>query len=243
MNNVERELYNVIGETEKYSGYDGYDEGDMSYFDGDDMSYFDGDDMSYADGGSTGAPVSDPYVLQYENTTTADVTAYLFGFNDVFGATNFGNPAAVVITSLQGGTYGRLMAQSQNKVFRIGKWRFQSSTTSQLQITVQIAHTDANGKSYTTPMNLSILKDAYQFQQDLIDITKDITIDGNTQLSFTLKGSATLTISMFPVAVFSEKAKINGGSSLNQARAPRLSGKNVAPVVIQTTQNVKGIQG
>jgi hypothetical protein len=33
----------------------------------------------------------------------------------------------------------------------------------------------------------------------------------------------------------------SGGTSLNTARAPRLSGKNVAPVVIQTTQDVRGI--
>lgn len=241
--NIEGELNNVINTTEKFSGYDGYDEGDMSYFDNDDMSYFDGDDMSYADGGNSGnTPTSDPYVLSYENTTTNDVTAVLFGYNDVFGATNFGNPSAVVIVNEQGGTYGRLVSQSQNKAFKIGKWRFQSSSTAQLQITVTIKHTDANGKQYTTPMNLSVLKDAYQFQSDVLDITKPITVDGNTQLSFTLKASTTLVISMFPVAVLSEKAKLNGGHTLNSARAPRLSGKNVAPVVIQTTQNVKGIR-
>ena len=39
------------------------------------------------------------------------------------------------------------------------------------------------------------------------------------------------------------KAKLNGGSFDNTARAPRLSGKNVAPVIIQTSQSVKGIQG
>jgi hypothetical protein len=41
----------------------------------------------------------------------------------------------------------------------------------------------------------------------------------------------------------SSKAALNGGRSLNSARAPRLSGKNVAPVIIQTAQSVKGITG
>jgi hypothetical protein len=48
---------------------------------------------------------------------------------------------------------------------------------------------------------------------------------------------------MFPIAVLSGKAKLNGGAYDNTARAPRLSGKNVAPVIIQTSQSVKGIQG
>ena len=42
---------------------------------------------------------------------------------------------------------------------------------------------------------------------------------------------------MFPVSVLSGKAELNGGSYMNQARAPRLSGKNVAPVIINTNQS------
>jgi hypothetical protein len=240
MNSAEKELFGYINGTERMSGFDSYDsaEGDMSYFD-DDMS-FDSDAFSYANGPSN-APLSDPYVIQYANTTTADVTAIVFGYNDYFGSTNYGNNVATVITNLQGGTYGRLIAQSNNKFFKIGKWRFQSSTSSQLQQTLTLNHVDANGKQYSTPLNLSIMRDAYQQQSDILDVTKTLTIDGNTYISFTLKGSATLVISMFPVAVVSGKAVLNGGTSLNTARAPRLSGKNVAPVVIQTTQDVRGI--
>lgn len=236
----ENELLGFIRGTERMSGMGG-DEGDMSFFDGDDMSFFDNDSMSYADGPATSAPLSDPYVIQYQNTTTSDVTAYLFGFNDYFGSTNYGNPTAVVITNLQGGTYGRLIAQSNNKNFKIGKWRFQSSTSSQLQQTLQIFHVDANGKQYSSPLNLSIMRDAYQQQSDILDVTKTVSVDGDTYITFTLKASATLVISMFPIAVLSGKAVLNGGTNLNVAKAPRLSGKNVAPVIIQTSQDVKGI--
>jgi hypothetical protein len=242
MNKVEKELRGVIEETEKMSGFDSYDEGDMSYFDDDDMSYFDDDDMSYASGAPNAAsPVSDPYVIQYENTTTNNLTAVIFGFNDNFGVANFGNPAGIVITNLQGGSYGRLIAQSNNKFFKIGKWRFQSASTSQLQQTITLSHYDANGKQYSSPLNLSIMKDAYQFQSDVLDIAKTVTVDGNTQVSFPLLASTIMVVTMFPTSVISGKAKLNGGHSLNSARAPRLSGKNVAPVVIQTTQNVAGI--
>ena len=85
------------------------------------------------------------------------------------------------------------------------------------------------------------MRDAYQQQSDILDVTKTITIDGNTFISFPILAGTTLVISMFPIAIVSAKAVLNGGTSLNKAKAPRLSGKNVAPVIIQTSQNVKGI--
>jgi hypothetical protein len=90
---------------------------------------------------------------------------------------------------------------------------------------------------------LAIARDAYQQQNNILDVTKPITVDGNTYLTFSVYANTVLTIAMFPVEVFSQKAALNGGRSLNMAEAPRLSGKNVAPVIIQTAQAVKGITG
>ena len=133
MNSNEKELLNAINGTERMSGYDGYDSfdgDDMSYFD--DMDSFDGDNMSYAGGAPNAASaVSDPYVIQYNNTDVVPHTAILFGYNDYFNVLNFGNNATVIITNLQTGTiagYGRMIAQSNNKFFVIGKWRFQCTT-------------------------------------------------------------------------------------------------------------------
>jgi hypothetical protein len=242
MNSIENELHGYINGTEAMSGFDSYDsyEGDMSYFD-DDYDSFDGDDFSYA-AGTPNVGVSDPYVISYQNTTTATATATVFGYNNFFGdtANNFNN-TGFVVTNLQGGTYGRLIAQSNNKPFKIGKWRFQSTTPTNLQQTMAINHVDANGKTYTVPLNLSIMRDAYQQQSDIIDVTRPVTVDANTFCTLPVAGSSTVVISMFPVSILSGAAELNGGRFMNQARAPRLSGKNVAPVVIQTTQDVKGI--
>ena len=244
MNNFEKELHGYINGTERMSGFDSYDsyEGDMSYFDNDDMSYFDGDDMSFASGmPGDSSQVSDPYVLQYQNTVSTTATAIIFGFNDYFGSTNYGNATQLVITSLQGGTYGRMIAQTNNKPFKIGKMRFQSTTTTNIAQTVTINHVDANGKVFQTPLNLSILRDAYQYQSDIVDVTRPITVDGNTYLTMPVAGSSTIVISFFPTSLISPKARLNGGSLDNRARAPRLSGKNVSPVIIQTSQGVQGI--
>jgi hypothetical protein len=250
MNLNEKELLNAINGTERMSGFDSYDnaEGDMGYFDdfdGDDFDNFDGDDFSYAAGGASTQAISDPYVIQYANTSSSDVTATLFGYNDYFLANSFNNPAAIgVPVTLQGGTYNRLISQTQNKPLKIGKWRFQASGTnisSQLSVTVTINQVDASGKQYSVPLNLSIMRDAYQQQSDIIDVTRPVTVDGNTYLNFTVKGSTTLTISVFPIEIISAKSRLNGGASVNMARAPRLSGKNVAPVIIQTSQGVRGV--
>lgn len=243
MNSSEKELHRFLGVAEKMSGYDGMDyfEGDLSSFD-DDMDYFDGDDaMSYASGNAPAENVSDPYVIQYTNTTAGTLTAVLFGYNNNFQSTTFGNPAGITVTNLQGSSYLALLGQTSNKPLKIGKWRYQSSSSSQLSQTLTISHFDANGKQFSTPLNLSIMRDAYQFQSDILDITKVIVVDANTQITFPLLATTTLVISMFPVAVLSAKAVLNGGTSLNTAIAPRLSGKNVAPVIINTNQRVGGV--
>lgn len=247
MNSTEKELRSYINATEQMSGFDSYDsaEGDMNSFDGDaGFSLADGDSMSYAEGAGQAEGISDPYVIQYQNTTANDVTAIFMGFNDYSSATNYGNPTAVVLSNLQGGTYGRLINQSNNKNFVVGKWRFTASgsnITSQLTQTLTLNHVDANGQNYQKPINMSVLKDLFQFSTDAIDVTKRVTFDGNTYITFTLKASCTLVIAAYPVIVLSGKAVLNGGSNVNKAIAPRLSGKNVAPVIIQTSQDVRGI--
>ena len=250
MNSKEKELYRFLGVAEKMSGYDGMDyfDGDLSSFDDydsyDGMDYFDGDDaMSFATGAAATQNISDPYVIQYENTTPGTLTAVLFGYNNNFNdpTGQFGNPVGITVTNLQGSSYTTLIGQTSNKPLTIGKWRFQSASAGQLSQTLTISHFDANGKQYSTPLNLSIMRDAYQFQSDILDITKTVVVDANTQISFPVLALTTLVISMFPTAVLSSKAVLSGGSSLNRAVAPRLSGKNVAPVIINTNQRVGGV--
>jgi hypothetical protein len=246
MTRNEKELNGYLGFAERMSGYDGMDyfEGDLSSFDDySDYDDFDGDDPQSFATGAMSANVSDPYVIQYSNTTPGTLTAVLFGYNNNFNdpTGQFGNPVGITVTNLQGSSYTALIGQTNNKAFQIGKWRFQSVSAAQLSQTLTISHFDANGKQYSTPLNLSIMRDAYQFQNDILDISKTITVDGNTQITFPLLPLTDLVISMFPVSVLSSKAVLNGGTSLNKAVAPRLSGKNVAPVIINTNQKVGGV--
>jgi len=250
MNEFEKELKGYITGAERMSGFDSYDggynnaEGDMSSFDDDDIAMSAFDDTSSATG-SVIETMSEPYIIQYANSATTDATAVFLGFNDYgFSSPQFGSVASITVTNLQGGSYGRLIAQSNNKPFRVQKWRFQASGTnvsSQLAQTITINYVDANGNTTTKPFNMSVLKDLYQQITDAIDCTKPINFDGNTYLTIPIKASTTLVMSAYPTVILSDKAILNGGTLTNRSRAPRLSGKNVAPVIIQTTQDVKGI--
>ncbi len=244
MNTTEKELHNYIAGTERMSGFDSYDsaEGDMSNFD--DYDSADGD-YSEAAGSAQAEAVSAPYIIQYANTTAGDLTGIFMGFNDYSGAANYGNPTGIVLSNLQGGTYGRLINQSNNKNFVVGKWRFTASgtnITSQLNQTLSLNHVDANGITTTVPINMSVLKDLFQFSTTAIDVTRRCTFDGNTFLTFPVLANTTLVLAAYPTIVLSGKAVLNGGANVNKAIAPRLSGKNIAPVIIQTTQDVRGLQ-
>lgn len=257
MNKTEKELKNYIEGAERMSGMDSYDsyDGESSNFDDDDM------EMSSADGysdasGNAAHTMSEPYIIQYTNTdTTAAHNCVFMGFNDNFNAIAaggsiasgqgvYGNDLAIGVVNVQTGTvggYGRLIAQSNSKVFKAGKWRFISDTPANLNLTLQINYVDGNGNATQKPFNITILKDLYQQITNAVDVTKAINFDGNTFLKFTIAAGSTLQLVAFPTTILSGKAVLNGGHQVNNARAPRLSGKNVAPVIIQTGSSVKGI--
>lgn len=260
MNSKELELRNAIERTERMSGFDDMfnAEGDMEYFndmedfDGEDLENFDGDEMSFASGKTKSKVKADPYVLQYTNySSTTARTAYIFGYNDFFGTANFGNYQAagtwsnttdVGVVNLQGGTYSRLISQSNSSPFTISRWRFQSTTTGQLSVTMTVNYYNGNGALSTYPINLSIQRDMYAMQSDIVEFDKAVYIDGNTYLSFNLLASAVVTISMYPTTIIDAKSRLRGGVSVRNTTAPKLSGKNVGNVIIQTGQSVKGLR-
>jgi len=177
---------------------------------------------------------SDPYILEYENTSDKDTTAVLFGFNDYNGVENFGNPKEVVITSWQGGTYRRLFNQSNNKPFMIGEWRFVSSNPYQINQTLKHFIVDANGCTIQKPMNLAVLKDIYQNVNDTITVKSKTIIDANTFFTFPLKANTKFVISMYPIKIFSLTDFIKDDLKANQYALPSIDGQNTSPIIINT---------
>ena len=104
--------------------------------------------------------------------------------------------------------------------------RFQSSVIRNIQ--TEIFHHKYNlfrGTYKRKEFNLAICMDAYQQQANIVDIRKNWKITRKTHLSGTIQPNSIIIITIFPIMK---------GSDL-----PRISGKNVAPVIIQTTQAIK----
>lgn len=144
--------------------------------------------------------VLDPIVIEYTNPTDKKLTAIIFGFNDFFAFNNFGN-GELIVKNLQTNDngYNRLMCQSGFKPFVFRKARIQSSSMRMLHKTLFINHKGANGNEKRKSINLSAFRDAYQFQNDIIDINcGDTKIDGNTFLELEIDPNTSFCIYIFP---------------------------------------------
>jgi hypothetical protein len=241
---------NSIKRTENMSGFAGdeFSEEGGSFFEGMDEDYgnADGEGDYYASGGSAPVAYSNPYIISVENTGTVSATATVFGFNQTLGQTNFGNPTAIRITDVISGTtagYSLLMGQTVSKPFQIGKWRFESSSSTALLQTLSLQRTDANGFTNSKPLLLSQLKDAYQYQASILESKSTFTIDGNSFFTLLVPAGATITISMYPTVIASVRSEIVTGKLMNRTVPQRTNAKNTPITVINTNENVRSISG
>jgi len=210
-----------------YSGMDG-DEGEITIG-------YDGNSM----GGGVQA-TSQPYILSITNSSSVStVTAIVFGYVDYSAASNYGSPAAVTITNSQGGTYARLLVQSNTKPFNIAKFKFISTNTTQLTQTITVFHVNANGDLFSSPMTLAAENSMFRQDTTILDVTRNVLIDANTYLSIPILASATLTIVMYPTEISSISAPIMGGSITKGYAAPSALSASGTNVVIKTTAPVR----
>lgn len=237
-----------IAATERMSGFDGdeFNEGGAMFSGLEDDGYMgmDGDE-SYASGGSQGVAYTDPYIISIENTGTVSRTATIFGYSQNFGSVNFGNSVDLVFTNIVNptGGYSQLLVQSFTKQFKIGKWRFESTSPTQMLQTLNLYISDANGYTQSKPLPLSQLKDPYQYNAQIVESKKMITVDANTYGTIIIPAGATLTITMYPTMIASIRRKMLGGNELNSTVAPRTAAKNTPITVINTTQPVRSLGG
>ena len=144
---------------------------------------------------------AEPFVVQYTNETDKVQDAILFGYNG-FLKDNFGNPNLTVTSLNEGVYYAQTLRQSDTKNFWIGKVRIMSKDMRwYYDKSISYRLIDANGKEITIPTVIVNHIDAYQQQQDIIDIRRfdNYEINGNTHFSFKVKENSTFVISVFPL--------------------------------------------
>jgi hypothetical protein len=142
----------------------------------------------------------DPIVIKYENTTDKELDAVLFGYDEFYCHKNNGNEDGIVITSLQGGEYSRVLNESRKRTLEIQEWRFMSNNPNQLMITFsknKSKSIDYN-KENREIMNINVLKDLFHYSPNTIVVKKHHSIGSNDYFTFPLKPKTILVIAMYP---------------------------------------------
>jgi hypothetical protein len=169
----------------------------------DQYDYF--DEYNYAGGGSqasnTNPAASLPYILNIQNTATADqANVTVLGANVNINGTNFGNPANIVITMDNGSvTYVQFLQSVISEPFRVGLMYLQSANAQQPFKQLTISYTEPNGRTVNTPITPAL--DPMQQQSGVTVVRHMFPVNANTEILTTILGSATLTLRLYPSEV------------------------------------------
>jgi hypothetical protein len=202
---------------ESYSNMDGWDNAD-SY---DYMA----DDYDYATAGAgADAKASLPFIINIANSTTDDVSDVVFlGANaNLFGATNFGNPAAITIT-MDNGTvsYTEFLESVKSEPFKVGLMYLQSANTSQPFKQLTINYKEPNGRETTLPVSPAL--DPMQQQGGVTIVRHKFPVNAFTKLTTTILASATLTVRLYPSEQLDIARGLSGRSVGKAYARPNLS--------------------
>ncbi len=178
---------------DNFFNYDGDDydmEDDYDFVDDEDYGFDGEDDDSFdmATGGRT-APTSQPYIVNVENTTGANINGVtiLGSYAGLSGATlspRWGNAVGISITmGITGISYAEFLYQAMNKPFVVGLTYYQASGASastQILETLTLVQKDVNGNVSQKTLVPTI--DPYQQQSGVVAVKFSYKIDGFTSI-------------------------------------------------------------
>ncbi len=146
------------------------------------------------------AVTSQPFIIDIENTSTADVSdVKVLGANqNLVGVDNYGNPATIEITmGVSDISYAEFLFQTQTMVFTTAITWLQSSSQTQLTETFKIIRKKGNGNE--TKIVVTPMFDPYQQLSTTLPVKQLYTVDGNTMLLWNkILASQTLRVSIYP---------------------------------------------
>lgn len=203
---------------ENYSNYDGWDNAD-SY------DYMATDEYNYAsEGAGMEAKASLPFIINIANSTTDDVANVVFlGANsNLFGATNFGNAAAITITMDNGNvTYTEFLESIKSEPFKVGLMYLQSANDAQPFKQLVINYREPNGREVTLPVSPAL--DPMQQQGGVTIVRHKFPVNAFTKLTTTILASSTLTVRLYPMEQLDVSRGLSGRSVGKAFSRPNLS--------------------
>jgi hypothetical protein len=182
------------------------------------------DPYNYANGGGQDAAASLPYIINVANSTASDVSdVQILGANSAtFGATNFGNAAAITITMDNGDvTYTEFLESIKSTPFKVGLMYIQSSNTSQPFKQITVEYRNANGRKVTFPINPAL--DPMQNQAGVTIVRTQFAINAFTKMLTTILASATLTLRLYPMDEIDVSRTLSGQNAGKGYIRPNLS--------------------
>lgn len=177
--------------------------------------------------------ISNPYVIRIENNTDDERNWVMFGSNQFLNSPNFGSDPGVQLTNWANMVlpYSSVLHDLASCKVKIGKLRFQSDNKLNLRQTIS-HHKLTNDSGYfkvcyeRRNLFLSLLRDAYQMQDDILDVSLLMEIDNSIHLSGTISPKSNIVISLFPTEI----TKIGEDEKHS---IPRLSGLGFDRVIVK----------
>lgn len=170
------------------------------------------------------APSPTPYSVIVANTTAGTLTCVLFGKNQWLLTANFGSAVGLTVTPAQSNvSYLELLQQSADMPFETSLIRVQSSNSSQVTQIWTVTTKDANGQQATMPIIMSNYFSAYQQQSGIMDVPYSLRIDGNTQVSFPVLATTTVTVTFFPAMKVNQTRDLAGKGNVQAYGAPAVN--------------------
>lgn len=181
--------------------------------DGGEWGYMTDPSMS-ADGGHFADAPEYSFTIT-STSTNANATVVLFGAAIYTSptVTNYGSSTGVTITPFNGVSYWQMLQDSQVEPFTVGKIRIQCSSAAQVQQSILMTSTNAQGESYTSPLNIITAVTPYQYNNQIAEYSCNKNVTKDVYFSFTMLGSGNPSLN--PVTItFYLKRKVNTARGL-----------------------------
>lgn len=196
----------------------------FSNYEGNSWNQFN-DEYNYADGdASSEALASLPFTINIANSTTDDVTGVtiLNANGALFGATNFGNDAAITITmDSDDVTYTEFLQSIFSEPFKVGQMYLQSSNANQPFKRFTITYKESTGRVVKTPITPAL--DPMQNQNGVVIVRHKFPVNAWTSITTTILASATLTMRLYPSIQLDISRTLSGQSVEKGYSRPNLS--------------------
>lgn len=198
-------------------------DGDFEFADEDFGFDYESDGYSADGGTANAAPTSQPYIVNVQNTTAANISnVTILGAYTFIGTSSpaYGNTSGISITmGITNVTYTEFLYQSMNKPFSIGLTYTSADTAAQVLETITVTQKDINGNISSKVLTPTI--DPYQFQTDKIAFKFEYRIDGFTNLVIArVLANTTLKIYFYPSETVSVSRALAGRAAVQDYGRP-----------------------